>query len=134
MPAHYVVPPMTGGTDLLRSGLALVVALSSVAACDGDQPVPLVSGVTKVVSAVDNTFRPVTLEVAAGTVVSWTNGGRHAHNVVPVDGDGWGVAAEAFAPEDEHRHRFTEPGTYRYYCTLHGTTTKGMVGTVVVTG
>jgi plastocyanin len=28
---------------------------------------------------------------------------------------------------------FTEPGEYPYHCTIHGTTTVGMIGTVVVT-
>jgi plastocyanin len=114
----------------------LVVALGLLAGCgdDGGQEVTLVDGVLEDVDAIDNTFRPETVEVPAGTEVHWTNRGRNEHNVLPVDGDEWGVEAEAFAPEDEYTHRFTEPGTYAYYCSLHGTTTQGMVGEIVVTG
>jgi plastocyanin len=95
---------------------------------------PPVEGVSVEISALDNSFRPKALEVAAGTEVVWTNDGRNDHNVLPVEGEAWGVEVEDFAPGGTYRHRFTEPGTYDYYCSLHGTTTKGMVGTVVVTG
>lgn len=134
---------------LLRAGrravAATLVAAVVLGACGGDDdegtttpddttPVSLVEGVEVAVSSIDNTFRPDEIEVAAGTEVVWTNDGRNDHNVLPVEGDAWGVEADAFAPDDEYRYRFTEPGTYAYYCSLHGTTTKGMVGTVVVTG
>lgn len=115
------------------TGLLAVIALV-LAGCGGDEPVTLVEGVVVDVRALDNSWNPDPLEVAAGTEVEWRNGGRNDHNVVPVDGDGWGVPAEEFAAGDVYRHRFTKPGTYPYYCSLHGTTTKGMVGTIVVTG
>lgn len=123
---------MTAPRTTLSLMAALVVAM---AGCGGDdEPVTLVEGVSIDVQAIDNTFRPEEVEVAAGTEVVWANDGRNEHNVLPVEGEGWGVEADAFAPGDEYSHRFTEPGTYGYYCSLHGTTTKGMVGTVVVTG
>lgn len=96
--------------------------------------VSLVEGVDVAVSAIDNTFRPESLTVQAGTTVVFTNDGRSEHNVLTVEGEGWGVETTDFLPGDEYRHRFTEPGTYHYYCSLHGTETKGMVGTIVVTG
>jgi plastocyanin len=86
------------------------------------------------VQALDNTFRPEEITVAAGTEVVWTNDGRSVHNVLPVEGDDWGVEAGDFGPDAVYGHRFTEPGTYRYYCSLHGTTTAGMVGVVEVAG
>ena len=72
--------------------------------------------------------------MAAGTEVVWENDGRNEHNVIPVEGDEWGVEADEFAPGDSYSYRFTEPGTYDYYCSLHGTTTAGMVGSITVTG
>jgi plastocyanin len=116
------------------TGLLAAATVLALAACGGDDPVTLVEGVVEDVSVLDNTYRPDRLEVAAGTEVAWHNDGRNDHNVLPVEGDDWGADAEAFTPGDEYRHRFTEPGTYPYYCSLHGTTTKGMVGTIVVTG
>jgi plastocyanin len=118
-----------------RGTIGLLVAATGLVGCGGDDdPVTLVEGVEEPVDVLDNTYRPDRLEVAAGTEVAWHNGGRNDHNVLPVEGDEWGVDADAFAPGDDYRHRFTEPGTYAYYCSLHGTTTKGMVGTIVVTG
>jgi plastocyanin len=116
--------------------LALLLALMAAPAACGDtaDDVTLVEGVEVEVGVLDNTFRPATIEVAAGTEVVWENGGRNDHNILPVEGDEWGVDAAAFGPRDTYRHRFTEPGTVDYYCSLHGTTTKGMVGSVVVTG
>jgi plastocyanin len=91
------------------------------------------TGVTYTVQALDNTFRPETIEVAVGDEVVFDNVGRNEHNVVPVDGDAWGVETAGFAPGDTYSHVFTEPGEYPYYCSLHGTATAGMIGRVVVT-
>jgi plastocyanin len=113
---------------------ALAVAAALMTACGSGDDVPLVEGVVAQVDVVDNSFRPESIEVAAGTEIEWTNLGRSTHDVLPVEGDDWGVPSDAFEPEAVYRHRFTEPGTYAYYCSLHGTTTKGMVGSIVVTG
>jgi plastocyanin len=115
--------------------LLMATLIAAMAGCGGDdEPVTLVEGVTVDVQAIDNTFRPEEVEVAAGTEVVWTNDGRNEHNVLPVEGEDWGVEADAFTPGHDYSHRFTEPGTFDYYCSLHGTTTDGMVGTIVVTG
>lgn len=90
------------------------------------------------VQALDNSFRPETIEISAGTEVVFTNVGRNDHNVLPAGVEPgemgeWGVATEDFAPRDVYRHVFTRPGTYAYYCSIHGTADVGMIGTVVVT-
>lgn len=118
------------------AGVALGAAL--LAGCGDDDgtaaATSLVEGVESPVQAIDNSFRPEELTVAAGTEVVWTNAGRNEHNVLPTDEAlEWGVQVTDFEPGDEYRHRFTEPGTYPYYCSLHGTKEKGMVGTIVVT-
>ena len=86
------------------------------------------------VQAIDNNFRPEQVEISAGTEVVWTNAGRNEHNVIPVEGDDWGVPTEEFVPKDVYSHVFTTPGTYAYYCSIHGTAEAGMIGTIVVTG
>ncbi len=88
------------------------------------------------VLAIDNNFLPQTLTVAAGTEVKFVNNGRNDHNVVP-EGDlevsTWGVLEDGFHPTDTYSHVFGAPGTYVYYCTIHGTAKAGMFGTIVVT-
>ena len=44
----------------------------------------------------------------------------------------FGVGASKFEPGAEYEFRFDTPGVYRYYCSLHGSKTKGMIGEVVV--
>jgi plastocyanin len=79
-------------------------------------------------------FKPETIEVKPGTKVVWTNEGRNNHDIVPVAANGnWGVALEEFGADAVYSHTFTEPGVYDYYCTVHGTKTRGMIGKVVVT-
>ena len=92
---------------------------------------------TEVVDAVDNEFLPQELKVEPGTTVMWTNSGRSPHNVVPAVksqdfGAPFGVKTAQFAPGDSYDFTFDVPGTYRYYCTLHGTANTGMFGSVVV--
>jgi plastocyanin len=85
------------------------------------------------VSALDNSFMPENIQVRAGTEVVWTNKGRNEHDALHVDGGDWGVEVDDFQPGDVYSHTFDEPGVYRYYCSIHGSTDAGMIGTVVVT-
>ncbi len=121
------------GTKFGGLALALGLVLATAGCGDDSDAKPDLVDATSEVGTLDNSFRPAELTVEAGTTVVWENGGRNAHNVLPVEGEDWGVQAEEFAPGATFSHRFTEPGTYPYYCSLHGTTTKGMVGTVTVT-
>jgi plastocyanin len=90
-----------------------------------------VTGDPAEVVALDNTFDAEGIRVAAGTTVRWVNNGRQDHDVVAVQGD-WGAEVDEFHPGDAYEHTFAEPGTYNYYCTIHGTADRGMVGVVVV--
>lgn len=86
------------------------------------------------VIALDNSFRAETIEVSAGTAVHWQNRGHNDHNVMPIDEtQTWGAQTEEFVPGDDYTRVFDEPGTYPYYCSIHGTKEVGMVGTVIVT-
>jgi len=91
-------------------------------------------GETVDVLALDNSFRAETIEIVAGTAVHWANRGHNDHNVLPTDdAQQWGVPTQAFVPGDEYTWVFDKPGTYAYYCSIHGTKDVGMVGTVIVT-
>jgi len=94
------------------------------------------NGDVEEVIALDNNFLPQTVTVAAGTQITWVNNGRNDHNVVPEGDPGattWGVLQDGFHPTDTYSLVFNTPGTYVYYCTIHGTSSAGMFGTIVVT-
>ena len=101
---------------------------------DGLADVVVMDGSEVQVSALDNTFRVADIQVKPGTKVVWENKGRNDHDVLPVSGDAWGVQPDSFAPGDTYSTTFDEPGVYRYYCSIHGTTDAGMIGTIVVSG
>jgi plastocyanin len=138
---------------LALSALALVLAAGVAGACGGDgdddgglagegdesssgPEVPddlvVMEGMEVEVEALDNTFRAQDIQISPGATVIWTNEGRNDHDVLPTEGDDWGVEVEGFAPGDVYEHTFETPGVYSYYCSIHGTTTAGMIGTVVV--
>jgi len=103
---------------------------------DGDAEAPddlvVLDGTDVAVQSLDNTFRAQNIQVQTGATVTWTNDGRNEHDVLPIEGDAWGVEVEGFQPGDAYAYTFEEPGVYDYYCSIHGTTTAGMIGTVVV--
>lgn len=94
------------------------------------------NGEQAAVLALDNNFIPQHVTVVAGTEVVFTNNGRNDHNVVPADDPGattWGVLEAAFAPKGVYSRVFDRPGTYVYFCTIHGTKKAGMFGSITVT-
>ena len=100
------------------------------------------------IQSLDNSFRPVDFEITAGTEVMFDNRGRNDHNILPdtVKDDAgltallasdtsptaWGVASPDFVPGDTYSHLFNVPGTYNYYCSIHGAPGAGMYGTLTV--
>lgn len=114
----------------LRSSI-LLAALVALAACSGD------SG--DGVQAPDETpdgdvlvrndlFQPSSLEVPPGTTVvwAWASAGRE-HNVTFDDGETSGNQSSG-----TYTRAFATAGTFPYYCTIHGSATSGMRGTVTV--
>jgi plastocyanin len=97
------------------------------------EDVVVVDGPQADVKVLDNSFNDENIQVAPGTKVVWTNDGRQDHDVVPAEeGEAWGVEPAGFAPDAVYEFTFEEPGTYRYFCSLHGTAEAGMVGAIVV--
>jgi plastocyanin len=87
------------------------------------------------VAVVAVSFAPATLNVAAGTTVTWqwsqcdgggyTGGGSCiAHNVAFDDG------SNIISPTQDSgtfSRAFTVPGTYHYHCTIHGSAMSGQI-------
>ena len=78
---------------------------------------------------VNTTYNPNNLTVAAGTTVTWTNQDPFQHAVVYSSGPD-SVFTNTIPVGGTFQHIFTSPGTYSYYCAIHGTPTTGMHATV----
>jgi plastocyanin len=81
------------------------------------------------VSVSDNTFGPASLDVSTGTTVTWEWEGAAAHNVTWVSGS---PAPSATQTTGTYERTFAAAGAFEYYCTIHGTPTTGMRGSVTV--
>ena len=86
------------------------------------------------IQARDNTFVAEHVVISTGTEVTFDNRGRNPHNALPVEEGAFPeVATDDLQPGDEATVVFDEAGEYPYYCSLHGTETAGMIGTIRVT-
>ena len=71
-------------------------------------------------------FGPATLEIAAGTKVTWTNQDDVPHIVASVTKKLF--VSPTLDTDDTFSFTFKDPGTYEYYCSVH----PHMTGKVVV--
>jgi len=82
------------------------------------------------VSAIDNAFSPAELHIKVGQTVTWVNNGQTSHTVTADDNS---YDSGLFDPGAQYSHKFTKPGRYPYYCTLHGGPGgSGMAGVIIV--
>ena len=85
------------------------------------------------IKAGDDYFTPRYTKVSRGTVVTFQNGGRNAHNVLAtVHGSTPTIETAAFQPDAKVRVRFATAGDYPFSCSLHGSPSGGMNGRVLV--
>jgi plastocyanin len=77
------------------------------------------------VSIANNTFEPGTLEVAAGTEVTWENQDGIPHRIASEDGS---FDSEDLNQGDTFSATFDAAGEFPYICGIHPT----MTGTIVV--
>ena len=76
---------------------------------------------------IDNfSFGPMTMTVAAGTTVTWTNNDDVPHTVVSDDKTTF--KSKALDTGEHFSYTFTKPGKYPYFCSVH----PKMVAEVVV--
>jgi plastocyanin len=67
---------------------------------------------------IDNfSFTPMTITVAAGTTVTWTNEDDVPHTVVSDDTKTF--KSHALDTGDHFSYTFTKPGKYSYFCSVH---------------
>ena len=107
----------------------LLAALVAAAACSDDNgdggPGP---GPEGDIIVENNDFDPSSLQVAPGASVvwAWSSGGT-THNVTFDDGEQSGNKSDG-----TYERTFATAGSYPYHCTIHGSATSGMRGSVTV--
>jgi plastocyanin len=94
-------------------------------------PSPGCSGVQAKFTIVGTSFSPSTVTVQAGQPVCWTWSENTAHNV-HADDDSFTSGAPA--NQGNFQTTFNTAGTYGFYCQVHGSTSGGMRGKIVVQG
>lgn len=108
----------------MHARLVVPMLLLAAAAACGDSTGPNGNNI----SVEDNTFKPNAMTVAVGTTVTWTWDAGNAHNVTWV-GSG---TASATQTSGSYQRTFDTAGAFQYFCTIHGTASSGMRGTVTV--
>jgi len=77
----------------------------------------------------DNVFVPERALISAGTEVRWENRGRTPHNVIAADEGAFeDVPVQELQPGDVAVRSFDDAGDFPYFCSLHGTATRGQIG------
>jgi plastocyanin len=108
-----------------RFASALLVAAGlAIAGCGDDDggsadataPTTQSSTTTDKVEIVDFTFAPETIEVAAGTEVTWTNADTSPHTATADDAS---FDTGDLDKGDSARITFKETGSFTYYCRFH---------------
>ena len=79
-------------------------------------------------------FTPVTRSVTAGTSVQWANQDGVTHTVTSssVPAGATAISSGNVAGGGTFSVTLSTPGSYLYFCTIHGTATTGMRGTIIV--
>ena len=126
---------MTPTTNLRRRlAAALLVATALLGACGGgddggeaaEDASPAADGTAgDAVRIADFNFSPATLEVEAGTTVTFTNEDGFAHTATAKDKS---FDSGNLDKGGSFEHTFDTPGTYAYLCAIHNS----MTGSVVV--
>jgi plastocyanin len=120
-----VAAPVEG--PAAEAGTAEQAAEAPQATPTAQEATPVAPGTSEepAVSIVDFAFEPETLEVAAGTSVTWTNAGEIPHTATSADSafdSGVLDSGQIFS------HTFDDEGTFPYSCAIH----PNMTGTIVV--
>ena len=110
-------------------------SLVGLPSCSSDSTAP--SGSTVIASIQNFYFYPFRVAVRVGASVEWTNYDPVSHTVTSDEGL-WdsgplSPAARGGGAGGSFRFTFTQPGTYRYHCSIHPPNLyPGFVGIVVV--
>ena len=125
----------------MNSRIVLLSALIALAGCSGDSPTYTPMGgnacipTATQVCMMGNNFSPANLTISHGTTVTWKNGDPRNHTVGNATGSADTYTSGFIASGGTFSHTFANPGTYAYYCGIHGADGNpptGMHGTITV--
>lgn len=80
--------------------------------------IPAARAATASIVIDDYAFQPTELRIAAGTAVTWENRDSSPHNVVS-SATPRVFRSRTMGTGEGFSFTFAEPGTYRYFCSLH---------------
>lgn len=78
-----------------------------------------------------NRFEPSQVTIPVGTTVTWRWVGGF-HDVTSAGDPAFAGSGAPVSAPSTFSHTFTSPGTYLYFCSVHGSPSGGMRGTIVV--
>jgi plastocyanin len=128
---------MSYRTHFMALALGLLLAASASAQYDGGggpsggdpRTAANCVGVAATITISGETFTPATVTIDAGQPVCWNWSASMQHNVYADDGS---FSSGPAANTGTFQRTFTTPGTYGFYCQVHGSLTGGMRGTIIV--
>jgi plastocyanin len=106
----------------IRAALALLFAVLLAGACQAAAPSGPVA-TNQVDLPRSYKFAPADITVPTGTTVTWTNNDNFTHTVRLLDSG----EDQMLRPGETVTHVFTDPGLFRYDCSLHPKDMKGSV-------
>lgn len=125
---EYPVPEIFATTDLAYGGEAAPASSEAPASSDAPETTAGAAAAgAMAVGIVDFAFEPATLEVPAGSTVTWTNNDTFDHTVVADDAS---FQSETMKPGDTFSFEFPAAGEFPYICGIH----PQMVASITVTG
>jgi plastocyanin len=106
-----------GGLPGFGPGVAGSGSYPSTATSSRAAPAAASSGQNVQLAINDFYFRPAEISFPAGTQISWLNQGQTQHTTTSVASGQWDSGP--INPGSAWAARFSVPGTYEYYCTIH---------------
>jgi plastocyanin len=122
---------VTGGADGSPVSFAATAAADPGVPQPPLPPPPPTGVVIQLLSAGGNRFQPANVTIAVGTTVTWTWVGGF-HDVTAAGNPGFPSSGVPVLAPNTFSQTFSSAGTYLYFCSVHGSPTNGMRGTIVV--
>jgi plastocyanin len=105
---------------------------SGPAVCNGSAAASSLGSATFTIQATDTlVFDPASQNAAVGDVIEFKNTGSTLHTVTFLDNNDSCLTDNTLSAGATWQVKFTQPGTYKYLCTIHA---PNMAGVIKVTG